>query len=167
MERGRESATGTGIEPVNTTDERTGEKESTAAECDDYNQQRADDGLSGAVDDGLNANDGDDHDLHGSDDDDRSSYDDYDDNEEVDPGTPPCLRIHYDGDSYNIHIAYSFSRYLVEVLSVRPRFPFAGTFLAFNDCSNYYFCPQEGQLDRNVDSQVLSMHSCNILTLLP
>jgi hypothetical protein len=168
MERGSESARGTGLETVNTTDERTGEKESPAAECNDYNQQRDDDGLSsGAADNGLNGgdddlNDGDDDDLHGSDDDDRSSYDDYDDNEEeVDQGPPPSLSIRYDGDSYNMKIAYSFSRYLVEVLSVRPRFPFEGTFLAFNDCSAYYFRPQNDQLHRNVDTQVLSMHFWN------
>jgi hypothetical protein len=136
-ERGRE----TGIETVNTTGLRTGEKESSAEY--DCNQQWTEDDIIG----------GDDDDLHSDD------YD-YDDDEEVEP----CLRISYDaGDSYNIKIAYSFSRYLVEVLSVRPRFPFSGTFIACNDCSAYCFSPQKGPLDRNVDSQVLSMHSCNIL----
>ncbi|KAI4998071.1 hypothetical protein ZWY2020_053413 [Hordeum vulgare] len=76
------------------------------------------------------------------------------DDEESDPDwPPPSHAIHYDGDSPDVEMAYCLSRYLVELLSVRPRFPFAGTFSAFNCGSSYYFSSPKGQQQCNVDSQ--------------
>jgi hypothetical protein len=53
------------------------------------------------------------------------------------------------------------SRRLVELLAVRPHFPFLGTFLAFNDFSEYSCSSQTGETCRNLDSQVY-IHSCDI-----
>lgn len=149
MARGRESARGTERETANTADQRTGEKVSPSTNCDDYNQQWADDDYRG---DGNSH--ADDDDLHGSDNDEFTSYEDYDDDAEVDLGPPPSFAITYDGDSPNLDMAYCFSRYLVELLSVRPRFPFDGTFGCFNGRSAYYsayYYSRKGQ--HNLDSQ--------------
>lgn len=136
MGRGRESARGTGRETVNTAEEKTGQKESAAADYYEYYIN-------------LQAH----YYLQDADDNDRRNYDGSD-HEEVDPDwPPPSLAIYYDGDSPNVDAAYCFSRYLVELLSVRPRFPFEGTFAAFNDRSAYYFTSPKGQQQCNVDSQ--------------
>lgn len=136
MGRGRESARGTGRETVNTAEEKTGQKESAAADYYEYYIN-------------LQAH----YYLQDTDDNDRRNYDGSD-HEEVDPDwPPPSLAIYYDGDSPNVDAAYYFSRYLVELLSVRPCFPFEGTFAAFNDRSAYYFTSPKGQQQCNVDSQ--------------
>lgn len=138
----RERVRGTGEETVNPADEQTGDKNSPAAD-DDYSEQLAEYG-------------------HNSDDDDRSNCGDYHDTDgdysddggdDYRKGIQPSLKIGYHGDSYNLGMAYSYSRDLVELLSVRPRFPFVGTFVAFNDRSHYYCSSRNGQLHRTVDSQ--------------
>lgn len=145
--RERARGTGTGEETVDPADEQTGDKNSPATD-DDYSEQLAEYG-------------------HNSDDDDRSNCGDYHDTDgdysdgggdDYRKGIPPSLKIGYHGDSYNLGMAYSYSRDLVELLSVRPRFPFMGTFVAFNDRSHYYCSSRNGQLHRNVDSQVYIMH---------
>ncbi|XBI34944.1 hypothetical protein VPH35_120694 [Triticum aestivum] len=105
--------------------------------------------------------------LQDTDDNERRNYEDSD-NEEVDPDwPPPSLAIYYGGDSPNVGAAYCFSRDLVELLSVRPRFPFTGTFAAFNDRSAYYYSSPKGQQQHDVDSQILSMHSCTNIFITP
>jgi hypothetical protein len=47
------------------------------------------------------------------------------------------------------------SRRLVELLAVRPHFPFEGTFIAFNDYSEYCCSSRRGLICRNLDSKVL------------
>ncbi|KAF7045399.1 hypothetical protein CFC21_054511 [Triticum aestivum] len=136
MGRGRECAMGMERETVNTAEERTGQKQSADADYYDYYIN-------------LQAE----YYLQVTDDNDRRNFEDSD-HEEVDPDwPPPSLAIYYGGDSPNVDAAYCFSRDLVELLSVRPRFPFAGTFAAFNDRSAYYFSSPKGQQQRNVDSQ--------------
>ncbi|KAI4975945.1 hypothetical protein ZWY2020_049552 [Hordeum vulgare] len=132
--RRQDTAKGTERETVNTAEERTRQKEPAAADYfDDYIKEQADWYLQNW--------------FH------TENYD-ASDHEEVDPDWPlPSLAIYYDGDSSNVSAAYCFSRDLVELLSVRPRFPFAGTFAAFTDCSAYYFSSPIGQQQRNVDSQ--------------
>jgi hypothetical protein len=152
MGSGTESARGSERETVNTADEGTEEKESPA-DYDDYNQKRADDDLCGYDnhgDDYLYRSD-DDY-LYRSDDDDLNDYEDYYDEEAQRATPPPSLGIAYNGDSPNVHMAYCFSRYLVELLCVRPHFPFSGTFGCFNDRSAYYSYPK-GQQNNNVDSR--------------
>jgi hypothetical protein len=55
-------------------------------------------------------------------------------------------------DSYN-------ARYMVELLAVRPRFSFVGTFVAFTDYSECYSSSQRGQ-----DSKVY-IHACDTISL--
>ncbi|KAM0893052.1 hypothetical protein ACQ4PT_025356 [Festuca glaucescens] len=107
MGRQRVSAKGAEREPVNTANERTGQKEYPAADYDDYNQQPADDDLHGGDDD-LHGSDNELHGsyVHGSNDDDLSDYEGYDDEED---GLPlPSLRITYDGDSPDVEDALLF-----------------------------------------------------------
>jgi hypothetical protein len=60
----------------------------------------------------------------------------------------------YDEDGDNTRMASCNARRLVELLAVRPLFPFQGTFVAFNDSSGYSCSSQGGQTCRSVDSQV-------------
>ncbi|KAM0910920.1 hypothetical protein ACQ4PT_013802 [Festuca glaucescens] len=74
---------------------------------------------------------------------------------------PPSFRVPcYDEDGDNTRMASCNSRRLVELLAVRPHFPFLGTFVAFNDFSEYSCSSQTGQTCRNLDSQGnLILHS--------
>ncbi|VAH48841.1 hypothetical protein VPH35_029871 [Triticum aestivum] len=143
-ERERARGTGTGEETANPADEQTGDKNSPAAD-DDYSEQLAEYGHNSDRYDGSNC--GDYYDTDG----DWSEIGGYEEYYRKD--IPPSLKIGYDGDSINLSMAYSLSRDLVELLSVRPRFPFVGTFVAFNDRSHYYCNSENGPLHRNVDSQ--------------
>lgn len=147
----RERARGTGMreETVNLADEQTGDKNSPAAD-DDYSEQLAEYGHNSDGEDCSNCDD-----YHGTDGDYHDTDGDYSDGggDDYRKDIPPCLKIGYHGDSKNLHVAYSYSRHLVELLSVRPRFPFVGTFVASSDCSHYYCSSLNGQPHRNVDSQ--------------
>jgi hypothetical protein len=83
-------------------------------------------------------------------------------------------RISYDGDNNNIQLAYSFSRYLVELLAVSPRFQFVGELQVYDYeyCLHYYCCPKRGEHHPNVDSQVCihvvvgNIVSCNYIQII-
>jgi hypothetical protein len=69
--------------------------------------------------------------------------------------SPPSTRICYDGDNENIRKAYCFSRYLVEVLAVRPRYePFVGTFAFIgHNMHSMYYSDSSWKRGRNLDSR--------------
>jgi hypothetical protein len=81
-----------------------------------------------------------------------------DDDDDIDrsyPPPPPSMRVpDYDEDGDNTRMAMCNSRRLVELLAVRPLFPFKGTFVAFNDSCGYSCSSQGGPTCRSVDSQV-------------
>ncbi|KAM0876137.1 hypothetical protein ACQ4PT_036347 [Festuca glaucescens] len=68
--------------------------------------------------------------------------------------SPPSMTICYDGDNENIRRAYCFSRYLVELLAVRPRFePFVGTLAAIGpNMLSLCYSDSSWQRGRNLDS---------------
>jgi hypothetical protein len=86
------------------------------------------------------------------------NYVDLSDDDDIDrsyPPPPPSMKVpDYDEDGDNTRMAMCNSRRLVELLAVRPFFPFKGTFVAFNDSSGYSCSSQEGQTCCSVDSQV-------------
>lgn len=74
---------------------------------------------------------------------------------------PPSFSVpYYDEDGDNTRMAKCNSRRLVELLAVRPHFPFEGTFIAFNDYSEYCCSSRRGLICRNLDSKDnLILHS--------
>ncbi|XBI23575.1 hypothetical protein VPH35_048784 [Triticum aestivum] len=75
---------------------------------------------------------------------------------------PPSHMICYNGDSKNLNLAYSFSKYRVELFIVRPRFRFTGSFAATDGFGGHFWSSQRGH---TVDPQNnLILESSSALT---
>ncbi|XBI61296.1 hypothetical protein VPH35_042110 [Triticum aestivum] len=62
---------------------------------------------------------------------------------------PPGHMIDYNGDSKNLNLAYSFSKYRVELFTVRPRFHFTGSFAATDGFGCHIWSSQRGDISRS------------------